>query len=311
MSNGSPLYGRRAYEAFDGMERNGKWRKPTQHELDDWKSSLAPGTRIYVYGWGEGTVRGFIKSSGWAVHSMHEIDLRAEDRYARRATGPIKVRLQRKHNGETPWLKPVGGGGSRGGVSPGQMFPLGAEPEPEPEPGSPSGKVIVKLLHGKDLKSQKWAGDNAPYCTLRPKSFGAHNDQWRSAVAHTPQIGSPEWKRGKDPRWQETATFDFHRDRSAPAELELVCWHQAFMASGADTCIGECIINLEPVLLGDADAPWRARHAIYGRGRGTLHGEIELEISHSAAAPQPAPSATVPQEGVPPAAQRAVWEWQG
>ena len=87
MSNGSPLYGRRAYEAYDGMERNGKWRKPTQHELDDWKSSLAPGTRIYVYGWGEGTVRGFIKSSGWGVHSQHEIELRAEDRYARGATG--------------------------------------------------------------------------------------------------------------------------------------------------------------------------------------------------------------------------------
>ena len=107
MSNGSPLYGRQAEQEYDGRERIGKWRRPTQHELDDWKSSLAPGTRIYVYGWGEGTVRGFIKSSGWGVHSQHEIELRAEDRYARGATGPIKVRLQRKHNGETRWLKYV------------------------------------------------------------------------------------------------------------------------------------------------------------------------------------------------------------
>ncbi len=107
MSNGSPLYGRQAEQEYDGRERIGKWRRPTQHELDDWKSSLAPGCRIYVYGWGEGTVRGFLQSSGWGVHSQHEIGLRAEDRYARGATGPIKVRLQRKHNGETRWLKYV------------------------------------------------------------------------------------------------------------------------------------------------------------------------------------------------------------
>lgn len=157
-----------------------------------------------------------------------------------------------------------------------------------------SGKVIVKVLQGKDLKSQEWIGDNAPYCKVHPRSFGAQNAEWRSTVARAPQVSlgaanrlEQQWKRGKNPRWQDTAAFNFQYDRASSAEIELVCWHQ--VEDGEDKCIGRCTIKLELLLQGPADSPWRSWHAIYGTGRGTLHGTIELEISHSGGRPaQPA-----------------------
>ena len=96
-----------------------------------------------------------------------------------------------------------------------------------------SGKVIVKVLQGKDLKSQEWIGDNAPYCKVHPRSFGAQNAEWRRTVARAPQVAlgaanrlEQQWKRGKNPRWHDPATFNFQYDRASSAELELVCWPQ-------------------------------------------------------------------------------------
>ena len=149
-----------------------------------------------------------------------------------------------------------------------------------------SGKVIVKVLQGKDLKSQEWIGDNAPYCKVHPRSFGAQNAEWRSTVARAPQVAKgaanrleQQWKRGKKPRWQDTATFNFQYDRASSAEIELVCWHQ--VEDGEDKCIGEAEIDLRLLLSQPAGGDLRAKHPVYGRGRGRPHGTIELMITYA------------------------------
>ena len=131
---GEPLTLAEAERDYSGRERTAKWRAPTQPELDSWEASLANGTEIYVYGWGEGKVVGFVKSWGWGWHSQHQIELRREDRVARGVDGDgvITVRLERKHNGETKWLKKVPGAGYR--LTPG---PTPEPPNPLPKPPEP------------------------------------------------------------------------------------------------------------------------------------------------------------------------------
>eukprot|EP01046_Picozoa_sp_COSAG06_P058920 COSAG06_NODE_12009_length_1436_cov_0.643231_1_plen_260_part_10 len=87
----------------------GKWRRPTQHELNHASEQIV-GQRVYVCGWGEGVVRQFVKSRGWGVHSSHLIELDAHHRPAaltKGVDGWLKVKLRRKQNAETEWLKQV------------------------------------------------------------------------------------------------------------------------------------------------------------------------------------------------------------
>ena len=148
---GEPLALAEAERDYHGREGTAKWRPPTQPELDSWETSLANGTEIYVYGWGEGKVVGFVKSWGWGWHSQHQIELRREDRVARGVDGDgvITVRLERKHNGETKWLKKVPGAGYR--LTPGPRTtpeppnPLPRPPEPDSwEEGVPPEPVSAE-----------------------------------------------------------------------------------------------------------------------------------------------------------------------
>ena len=93
-----------------------------------------------------------------------------------------------------------------------------------------SGTVTVKLVCGKDLKKQKWIGDNAPYVMLQPYNFNAQNAEWRSPVAPAPPpvaIGETdharaEWDRGANPTWNNTTTFKYGAGAGNGATLKMV-----------------------------------------------------------------------------------------
>ena len=93
-----------------------------------------------------------------------------------------------------------------------------------------SGTVTVKLVCGKDLKKQKWIGDNAPYVMLQPYNFNAQNSEWRSPVAPAPPpvaIGETdharaEWDRGANPTWNNTTTFKYGAGAAGGASLKMV-----------------------------------------------------------------------------------------
>ena len=93
-----------------------------------------------------------------------------------------------------------------------------------------SGTVTVKLVCGKDLKKQKWIGDNAPYVMLQPYNFNAQNSEWRSPVAPAPPpvaIGETdharaEWDRGANPTWNNTTTFKYGAGAGNGATLKMV-----------------------------------------------------------------------------------------
>jgi len=94
--------------ASQRLIRSGEWRVPTQAELNAASKALI-GQRICIKGYGVGTVRQFIKSSGWGAHSSHAVDLGI-------AGGVVSIKLLRKRNGETPWLKSTGRGAQSQGV---------------------------------------------------------------------------------------------------------------------------------------------------------------------------------------------------
>eukprot|EP01047_Picozoa_sp_COSAG01_P002811 COSAG01_NODE_77_length_28297_cov_104.096230_20_plen_329_part_00 len=91
------------------------WRHPTQDELNSGADEGLVGETVVVRGEGTGTVRQFIKSGGWGRHSAHAIDFSGYSRLYRpsdigrrapiQAGGVRKVKLLRKTNGETPWLR--------------------------------------------------------------------------------------------------------------------------------------------------------------------------------------------------------------
>ena len=93
-----------------------------------------------------------------------------------------------------------------------------------------SGTVTVKLVCGKDLKKQKWIGDNAPYVMLQPYNFNAQNSEWRSPVAPAPPpvaIGETDhardaWDRGANPTWNNTTTFKYGAGAAGGASLKMV-----------------------------------------------------------------------------------------
>ena len=93
-----------------------------------------------------------------------------------------------------------------------------------------SGTVTVKLVCGKDLKKQKWIGDNAPYVMLQPYNFNAQNAEWRSPVAPAPPpvpIGQTDhardaWDRGANPTWNNTTTFKYGAGAGNGATLKMV-----------------------------------------------------------------------------------------
>lgn len=87
--------------ATSRLLRSGEWRVPTQQELND-ASHGTVGLRICIKGYGVGTVRQFIKGSGWGFHSSHAVDMGVG--------GVVSIKLLRKKNGETPWLKSTGRG---------------------------------------------------------------------------------------------------------------------------------------------------------------------------------------------------------
>ena len=93
-----------------------------------------------------------------------------------------------------------------------------------------SGTVTIKLVCGKDLKKQKWIGDNAPYVMLQPYNFNAQNSEWRSPVAPAPPpvpVGQTDhardaWDRGANPTWNNTTTFKYGAGAGNGATLKMV-----------------------------------------------------------------------------------------
>ena len=81
----------------------GKWRLPTQGELNNSNAALE-GQTIHVAGLGEGKVVKFLKNGGWGVHSAHTIDFSSP---AFDGSDVREVKLKRKSNNETEWLKAV------------------------------------------------------------------------------------------------------------------------------------------------------------------------------------------------------------
>ena len=104
-----------------------------------------------------------------------------------------------------------------------------------------SGTVTVKLVCGKDLKKQKWIGDNAPYVMLQPYNFNAQNAEWRSPVAPAPPpvaIGETdharaEWDRGANPTWNNTTTFKYGAGAAGGATLKMVRFPAPLLQSAA------------------------------------------------------------------------------
>ena len=80
-----------------------KWRLPTQGELNNSNAALE-GQTIHVAGLGEGKVVKFLKNGGWGVHSAHTIDFSSP---AFDGSDVREVKLKRKSNNETEWLKAV------------------------------------------------------------------------------------------------------------------------------------------------------------------------------------------------------------
>ena len=81
----------------------GKWRLATQGELNNSNAALE-GQTIHVAGLGEGKVVKFLKNGGWGVHSAHTIDFSSP---AFDGSDVREVKLKRKSNNETEWLKAV------------------------------------------------------------------------------------------------------------------------------------------------------------------------------------------------------------
>ena len=112
-----------------------------------------------------------------------------------------------------------------------------------------SGTVTVKLVCGKDLKKQKWIGDNAPYVMLQPYNFNAQNSEWRSPVAPAPPpvaIGETDhardaWDRGANPTWNNTTTFKYGAGAGNGATLKMVRFPAPSAAKRGSLSVSACV----------------------------------------------------------------------
>ena len=152
----------------------------------------------------------------------------------------------------------------------------------------PKGTLTARLIAGYGLKLEKWFDDNEPYVELSPSNFNAQNPVWRSGVATPPRIAGSaarlgsDWQRGSNPLWdseRQKTTFHVGDGAEAGAKIRLVCWDRN--PDGEDKCIGEAEIDLRLLLSQPAGGDLRAKHPIYGRGRHSPHGTIELMITYA------------------------------
>jgi hypothetical protein len=153
--------------------------------------------------------------------------------------------------------------------------------------------IEVKLFDAKGLKIQRWTGDNAPYVTIEAKNLGKPSATWRSATA-VEADNSRQWQRGSNVKWKSSGCSFEYAPQSAGGELPqllLTCIDD--QGGSTDKIIGTGTVFVAPLLRLPGQR-LRSTIQIYGKGRGTLHGAVEIEICN--VAPQQQPQAQAPAQ---------------